>query len=50
MVENEIGLLDRQVTIAKGLRAGPILNSFRFLLGCEGNGEVAFWCINNLLV
>ena len=37
-------------TIAKGLRAGPILNSFRFLLGCEGNGEVAFWCIDNLLV
>ncbi len=50
MVENEIGLFNRQVSIAKGLRTDPVLNRFRLLLRCEGNGELAFWRIDNLLV
>ena len=49
MVENEIGLFHRQITITKGLGCRPIHLFSSFIWG-ELDGEPSLWCINNLLL
>ena len=47
VVENEISLLHRKITIAKRLRCFSIYDSFSFWFWGEADGELPFWGFNN---
>ena len=47
MVENEIGLLHRKITIAKRLSRFSIYDSFSFWFWSEADGELPFGSVNN---
>ena len=49
MVENEIGLFHRQITITKGLGCRPIHLFTSFIWG-KLDGEPSLWRIDNLLM
>ena len=47
MIEDEIGLLHRKITIAKRLRCFSIYDSFSFWFWGEADGKLSFRGINN---